>query len=824
MKGVSKRGPASRFELFTHNFHLLLSTIITLFLSTHTTPTWSTPFLPSTNFFFTYTLSTVISLKKVFLKQHQAYHSSQRTSHQNISPEHLTLLQSTTMLFCHAFLNVLTAISAILMAHEAVRTTGVDVFGYFLQALEIAPSSPEFFYDIVSHPSLGIIRVKDSHHDPETRVEQSEPSMEEPEVLVEIPVNTSAPTVNTSAPTVNTSAPTVNTSAPMVNTSAPTEQTEPEPSHQEPEESAEAQQYHLVYGNTPIRDMCCSNQTNILIVYHRLVAGFKHHANALPSFWLPVLYRYAFALRRGFEALGAQIYDPLIFAEFKSTFKAGIISLRKSTKAFNWLLAALYAALVFFFTFVKVTQSIYVLAAAMFVLYPQVVMTTSEHKQVVARLMVQLEAQATELEVQAAELAKLAKQKRLQETDTKVIEADKIAGFISFYRRVTAETRQSATEAKAECDVLRLRLIQKRHLEDALSTADSDESTEREQAWEGTSEDEEGDEGHDYEKELTDLLERSSQDAEEAEVSIDTPLPPLPGFELPEESIHQALVSTPEEVPQEAEQGATDTTEASAQAPDGASQALETTEEDLTKALIHMPGEFPKDTEAGEEQPTGQSLQTPDATVQESHALELALEKASHEVPVAPLSPAPASPTPASPTPTSTAQAPPAASLEDQKPKLSAAASTFVPSGASTFSFRPSSSPTSRIPSPAAVRTPPASIPQPAHPNLASHFGRTSHMPPPTIFGAQRPLPAPFHVNGFRQGPPTFGAPARQPNAAGQMFVPRADRPSNRQRSQLPIPHRFSGSEGMFWVPNGNGPRVSTPTREPEDPDYVAQF
>lgn len=35
------------------------------------------------------------------------------------------------------------------MVHEVVRTTGVDLFGYVLDVLEIPPASPQFFRDLL---------------------------------------------------------------------------------------------------------------------------------------------------------------------------------------------------------------------------------------------------------------------------------------------------------------------------------------------------------------------------------------------------------------------------------------------------------------------------------------------------------------------------------------------------------------------------------------------------------------------------------------------------------------------------------------------------
>lgn len=60
------------------------------------------------------------------------------------------------MLFCYALLRVLTAISAVWMAHEAVKTTGVDLFGYVLQTLDIAPTSSHFFRDLVHRVPLEV--------------------------------------------------------------------------------------------------------------------------------------------------------------------------------------------------------------------------------------------------------------------------------------------------------------------------------------------------------------------------------------------------------------------------------------------------------------------------------------------------------------------------------------------------------------------------------------------------------------------------------------------------------------------------------------------
>ena len=135
------------------------------------------------------------------------------------------------MLFCHALLNILTAISAVFMAHEALRKTGVHVLGYVLQALDIAPSSPQLFYDIASNPRLGIVRVEDSHHDPKTSFN--------PPISTGLSIQASEEILETT-----------------LNTSTLTEQGETGTRYPELEEDVKAFPYHFLHGNTPSRDMC----------------------------------------------------------------------------------------------------------------------------------------------------------------------------------------------------------------------------------------------------------------------------------------------------------------------------------------------------------------------------------------------------------------------------------------------------------------------------------------------------------------------------------------------------------------------------------------
>lgn len=120
------------------------------------------------------------------------------------------------MLFCFAIIKVLTAISAIFMAHEALRTTGVDLFGYVLQTLDIAPSSSKLFHHLVQHSPL---EVEDL---------QSESLIVNPIVLHQEIEETVIITVNTTTMT-----------------------EEPEP-----EESVEDPTSHRVFGTTSIPAMC----------------------------------------------------------------------------------------------------------------------------------------------------------------------------------------------------------------------------------------------------------------------------------------------------------------------------------------------------------------------------------------------------------------------------------------------------------------------------------------------------------------------------------------------------------------------------------------
>ena len=87
------------------------------------------------------------------------------------------------MLLCSIIINVLTAITAVFVAHEAARTAGVDVVGYFLESLQITPSSPAFFDTITS---------RHSHHDGETRVDphvSNDRSVQQVEEMVEPTLN-----------------------------------------------------------------------------------------------------------------------------------------------------------------------------------------------------------------------------------------------------------------------------------------------------------------------------------------------------------------------------------------------------------------------------------------------------------------------------------------------------------------------------------------------------------------------------------------------------------------------------------------------------------
>lgn len=549
------------------------------------------------------------------------------------------------------------------------------------------------------------------------------------------------------------------------------------------------------------------------IAYHRLVANLKRNANTLPSFWLPILSRYAFALRRGFEALGAQIYDPLIFAEFKSTFRAGIISLRKSTKAFNWLLATLYAALGLFLTAIKVTQSIFVLMAAVFILYPQYKMTTSEHKKVVSELQYQLKVQETET------LNMMDRLKRQQAAREKADAAHQ--RVLKFYKSLATEHCRSAKEAKAERDVLRQQLRL-----GFSTTATSNDATELQETGQAAVEEdeelkkafvepadetgqdaqvaqdtqdggEEGDEAHGSEKALVHLPMESLQVTEKEEEGVDQALVLSPGEEV-EEGVDQALVLSPEQVHQDADQGGMDTTEASVAIPEAAPQSSENGAEDLSQALFHITEGFPQDAAAGDEHVNEQPVQTPEATQPDPQKLELDLQKASNQVSVLPL-------TPAKP---DTAASP----LEDQKPKLSAAASSFVPSRPDFPGFQPPPGIMSSIHFFQGFHdsTPPVS-PQAYPLGRTSHFGHSSERPFSPQFHTQPPLPPPFHTNGFRPGAPIFVAPPRQPNVAGQMFVPRPDRRSNRQRSQRQRsqqqqnPQGYGAWQGQRWVPNTPG-------------------
>lgn len=136
------------------------------------------------------------------------------------------------MLFCYALLKVLSAISAVLMAHEAVRATGVDLFGYVLQTLDIAPSSTQFFRDLVHRSPL---EAGDIH---------SETLFVMPMVLHQEVEETVSLTVNT---TTTTEYPEPEESVKELTTIS---------AHPEPEGSDEHPTSHLSYGTTPTPGMC----------------------------------------------------------------------------------------------------------------------------------------------------------------------------------------------------------------------------------------------------------------------------------------------------------------------------------------------------------------------------------------------------------------------------------------------------------------------------------------------------------------------------------------------------------------------------------------
>ncbi|KAA6414336.1 MAG: hypothetical protein FRX48_02699 [Lasallia pustulata] len=216
-----------------------------------------------------------------------------------------------------------------------------------------------------------------------------------------------------------------------------------------------------------------------------------------------------------------------------------------------------------------------------------------------------------------------------------------------------------------------------------------------------------------------------------------------------------------------------------------------------------------QDSDKGDEHDTKPSPQLPKTTQQNHHKLEADQEKISEQDVVAPPSPLPA-------------EADLAASSQGQTPKLSAAASSFVPALPTGLPSQPLLETKSTTSSSPVLSGPSQPLSQQAYPIGTSFtFGQHPQLPHPRPsrfqgpftppFQSQRPVqppfqslpsihaqPAfqppqpftpPFHMNGFRQGAPSLGAPrfetpTRQPNAAGQMFVPRADRQSNRQPAQ----------------------------------------
>ena len=94
------------------------------------------------------------------------------------------------MLFCNIIFNVLTAITAVFVAHEAARTAGVDVLGYLLETLQIGPSSAAFFssgqfhHEVSaehSNPAVGEMVEPTLNHLPYllNKTEASDPESEE---------------------------------------------------------------------------------------------------------------------------------------------------------------------------------------------------------------------------------------------------------------------------------------------------------------------------------------------------------------------------------------------------------------------------------------------------------------------------------------------------------------------------------------------------------------------------------------------------------------------------------------------------------------------
>ncbi|KAA6413219.1 MAG: hypothetical protein FRX48_02963 [Lasallia pustulata] len=833
------------------------------------------------------------------------------------------------MLFCNIIINVLTAITAVFVAHEAARTAGVDVLGYFLETLQIGPSSPEFFSS------------SQFHH--EVSAEHSNLAVGE---MVE---------------------PTLNHLPYLLNK---TEASDPES-----EEVGNVQRHHLIQS-----------------IYHRLVTGCERIA----SFWMLVITRSAFVLRHGFEALGGQIYDPVIFAEFKSAFKAGVVASRKPSKASNWLLVALWASLGFVLTAAKVLYPLYFLAAGVFVLYPQYIMLTSDHDKEVAHL---------ERQQQALEAAALKGVSALQEqsTDRKAAEAAYLQ-TLAYWRTIAVEHRRSAKEAKAERNQLRQLLRDKeRELKDVLAAtrrhpADAvleeggngdssgelsplrshlpeeskptnhqvvaepthaqhdvdaelphgkeethelddqhdmdvepphgknktheeddqhgvdveppqgkdkthepndvdieppqgrDETQEpddvdieppqgKDETHEPDDVDVEPPQGKDETHEPDDVDVEPPQGKDETHEPNDVDVEPPQGKDETQEQDDVDIEPTqgkdethepddvdveppqgkdethePDDVDVEPPQGKDETHEpdnVDVEPPQGRDEThepddvrdepvtsqipqslpeqpeaeIKSEEEPLESALIasqsysYQP--TLQDSDKGDEHDTKPSPRLPKATQQNHHKLEADQEKISEQDVVAPPSPLPA-------------EADPAASSKGQTPKLSAAASPFVPALSTGLPSQPlletksttSSSPVlsgpsqplsqqaypvgtsftfgqhPQLPHPRPSRfqgpfTPPCQLQRPIQPpfqSLPSIHAQPAFQPLPSIhaqpaFQPPQPFPPPFHMNGFRQGAPSLGAPrfetpTRQPNAAGQMFVPRADRQNNRQRAQ----------------------------------------
>lgn len=611
---------------------------------------------------------------------------------------------------------------------------------------------------------------------------------------------------------------------------------------------------------------------------HRIVAALVRHAKDLTSFWLPILSRHAFTLRRAFEALGAQIYDPLIFAEFKSTVKVGIFSLQKSKAAFTWLRLAFFAVLSALFTTRTSTNLLYLLFAAMFISYPQYIMTTSEHKKVVAHLQQQLE----DRESAALDGTGHQAQRSVQETKGQAGAEKVLQVEVDWWKQMAMEQLRSADEAKAERNNLRQILHQKNLQYRTLqSISPLVPETEMEEAKrEAELEDEE------FNRHLGNVANGIK------EGSVDKG----------EEKVVEVLACAPEEDSKEAETAEVDMTNKSTHVPGEYPPSAEKKEAEALKPMVKItPPKFTKD-EAQASNPA------PGEFPKHVEEPEMVLEKASDSTPVFPLStiapPSPiaaaspiASASPIGSASPVTAKADLAMNLKARKQKFSAAASAFVPT-ATAKSFVPAAT-SSSVPAaasssvnataPSSVRVtastfvpatidssapaaasssasaaalscaPPAASasvtaaaspslpgglpfvapapsyvpayvdkyfppppPQPmtiptSYPNThgspfnpqpypqgrTSHFGRLVRTPPgpSSSFQPPRPLPAPFHINGFRPGTaPGFGntqTPTRQPNAAGQMFTPRPDRMNNRQRAQQSQQQQPSQQQGQ---------------------------